>query len=70
MKAILVLLVSMLFMMFGINANAVPIDLTPLTSVVDVTTVLAAIGVVSALKFGVPFAKWAYHQVASLFGGK
>lgn len=44
------------------------VDMTGMTSAVNVLTVVAAIGTVSAIKFGVPFAKWAYAEVVSLFG--
>lgn len=43
-------------------------DFTPITSVLNTTTVIAAIGAVAAIKVLPSFTKWAYAKVTSMFG--
>lgn len=48
---------------------ATGLDFTAVTAVVDVTTILAAISALAALKFAPGVAKWAYNKVISWFRG-
>lgn len=43
-------------------------DFTPITTVLVTGTILTAIGAVSAIKLGPPFARWGYAQVTKMFG--
>lgn len=44
-------------------------DFTPITSVLDTTTIIAAIGAVAAIKLLPGFTKWGYNRVTSMFKG-
>lgn len=49
------------------NAAAAALDFTALTTAVDVTTVVAAISAIAALKMAPGFARWAYSKVIGWF---
>jgi hypothetical protein len=44
-------------------------DFTALTAAIDVTTIVAAITAIAALKVAPGFAKWGYNKVISWFRG-
>ncbi|HQR02505.1 MAG: hypothetical protein JSR19_01400 [Proteobacteria bacterium] len=49
------------------SSFAAGIDLTPLTSAIDLTTVVAAIMAVAALKFAPQLTKFAVNSISKMF---
>lgn len=50
------------------GANATGLDLSPITSAVDVGTIAVAIIALAAIKIGPNVAKWAGNKMAGFFG--
>jgi hypothetical protein len=67
LKARFLLSCAALFIV-SVAANAAGIDFSGVTAAIDVTTVLAAISAVAALKVSPVFAKWAYSKLINWFG--
>ena len=44
-------------------------DFTAITAAVDVTTILAAVAAIAAIKVLPAFTRWGYKQVTKMFGG-
>ncbi len=65
--ATLALLATAMLFSVASNADATGLDMTGITGAVDVTTVLAAITALAAIKVGPSFAKWAYNKVIGWF---
>jgi hypothetical protein len=45
-------------------------DFTAITSAIDATTIVTALGAIAAVKILPPVAKWGYSQVINWFGSR
>ncbi len=55
------------FALIAGTASAAGPDMSPLTSAVDASTIVVAIGAVAAIKILPGVARWGYQQVMNLF---